>query len=275
MVDEILFKIRGGDVMISSVGISLSRNSRVYQFDPNHLELKKGDSVVVETARGIQFGTVMGDIKQVDEKNVVLPLKKVLRYASKEDILQHEKNEKEEQKALQDAKRISATLNLSMHFIDASFTLDRTQLLLNYVAEERIDFRELAKKLAQIYRTRIELHQIGVRDKAKLVGGIGPCGRFLCCNSFLTNFDSVSINMAKNQYLSLNPTKINGVCGRLLCCLNYEDDVYRELRKGMPDLGSQMPTEEGLGKVVSVDLFHRTYQVELKNKSILEIKVDA
>ncbi len=163
-------------------------------------------------------------------------------------------------------------MNLDMRIIDVSFTFDRTQLFVVFVADNRVDFRELAKKLAQIYKTRIELRQIGVRDKAKEIGGIGPCGRTLCCNSFLSDFDSVSINMAKNQYIALNPAKINGSCGRLLCCLNYEDETYTELKKGMKDIGTIIETPNGSGRIIDVNLFKKTYNVELVDKTIVTVE---
>lgn len=257
--------------MYEVVGVSFSKNGRIYYFSTKNLTLEKGMNVIVETERGLQYGTVKTNIKNEQEGNLVFPLKNIIRIATDEDNNQHQKNIKDSSKALLDAKKISSQLKLNMAFIDASFTLNRTQLLFNFVADERIDFRELAKKLAQIYKTRIELRQIGVRDKAKEIGGLGPCGRFLCCNLFLTDFNSVSINMAKNQYLALNPTKINGVCGRLLCCLNYEDEVYTELKKGLPDLGTIAQTDKGMGKVIAVDIFKRTYKVELKNKEVIEI----
>ena len=161
-----------------------------------------------------------------------------------------------------------------MNFVDSYFTFDKNQLIFSFLSDNRVDFRELAKKLAQKYKTRIELRQIGVRDKAKKIGGIGPCGLFLCCNTFLTDFNSVSINMAKNQFLALNPSKINGMCGRLLCCLGYENDTYTELKKNMPRIGMMADTPMGMGKVVDVDVFKRTYKVDLKEKGIIEFSRD-
>ena len=197
-----------------------------------------------------------------------------MRKATDEDLKQYDENFKNAEKALAEAKKISKDLNLDMNFLDAFYNLDKSQLLFSFLADDRIDFRELAKKLAQKYKTRIELRQIGVRDKAKRVGGLGPCGLFLCCNSFLTDFNSVSINMAKNQFLALNPSKINGVCGRLLCCLGYENDVYTELKKDFPKLGSIIETEYGIGKIVEIDVFKRTYSVDLKEKGIVEFKLE-
>ena len=161
-----------------------------------------------------------------------------------------------------------------MNFIDSYYTFDRSQLLLYFNADDRIDFRELAKKLAQKYKTRIELRQIGVRDKAKMIGGLGPCGLFLCCNSFLTDFNSVSINMAKNQFLALNPSKINGVCGRLFCCLGYENDLYTEIKKKYPKVGSVLTTKKGTGKVTSIDIFRNVVAIDLKENGIVEIEVE-
>ncbi len=253
------------------VGIVFPDSENIYYFETGNLQLVKGQNVIVETERGIQYGMVKIKPYQEREENLMLPVKKVLRISNSDDEKQHEQNIKDGRKALKDVIRIAKQLNLDMHFINASFTHNRSQLLFKFVSDERVDFRELAKKLAQIYKTRIELRQIGVRDKAKEVGGIGPCGRFLCCSSFLREFTSVSINMAKNQYLALNPTKINGVCGRLLCCLNYEDETYSELKKDMPEIGYVVKTKEGTGKVVSVNLFKKTYQVELKDNQIVEV----
>ena len=173
-------------------------------------------------------------------------------------------------KALTEAKKLCASLDLDMNFVDAYYYFDNSQLLFSFLSDNRVDFRELAKKLAAKYKTRIELRQVGVRDKAKKIGGLGPCGLFLCCNSFLTDFNSVSINMAKNQMLALNPSKINGICGRLLCCLGYENDTYTELKKDLPKIGLVADTPLGMGKVVALDVFKKTYSVDLKDKGIVE-----
>ena len=260
--------------MYEVVGIKFESANRLYYFEINSLNLKKGDKVVVETEKGIQFGIVSTEKKTIEEKDISSPLKKVLRLATDEDIKQNKKNEELSEKALEDAKNISKKLSLNMNFIGAYFTLDKNQLIYNFVADERVDFRELAKRLASIYKTRIELRQIGVRDKAKEIGGLGPCGRFLCCNSFLTDFNSVSINMAKNQYIALNPTKINGICGRLLCCLNYEDEQYTEMKKDFPELGVHLKKGNISGKVVSHNLFKRTYTVECSDKSLVEFPLE-
>ncbi|MBQ7137225.1 MAG: stage 0 sporulation protein [Bacilli bacterium] len=260
--------------MYEVVGIKFASANRLYYFEINSLPLKKGDKVIVETEKGIQFGSVSTEIKNIEEKDVSTPLKKVLRIATKEDLKQNQKNEELNKKAIEDAKKISNKLDLKMNFIGAYFTLDRNQLIYNFVSDERVDFRELAKRLASIYKTRIELRQIGVRDKAKEIGGLGPCGRFLCCNSFLTDFNSVSINMAKNQYIALNPTKINGICGRLLCCLNFEDDQYTEMKKSFPEIGVHMKKGNISGKVVSHNLFKRTYTLECTDKTLVEFVLD-
>lgn len=257
--------------MYEVVGVKFDSSNRLYFFETNFFDLKKGDNVVVETEKGLQFGTVLSNKKNVDEKDVMLPLKKVIRIADECDKKNQQDNRRLASKALEDAKLYAQKLNLPMNFIGAYFTLDKNQLIYNFVADERIDFRELAKKLAAIYKTRIELRQIGVRDKAKEIGGIGPCGRFLCCNVFLTDFNSVSINMAKNQYIALNPNKINGVCGRLLCCLNYEEQQYTEMKKDYPDIGSYVKTVSGSGKVVSHNLFKKSYTVETKDKILVEV----
>ena len=255
--------------MYDVVAVSFNNSKSIDYLLYDNLSLKRGNFVVVETDNGLQLGIVKKPGYKEKKENLVLPLKSVLRLATEDDIKQDEINKKNAEKALCDAKKFSKELGLNMNFIEAFYNLDRTQLMFYFLADERIDFRDLAKKLAQKYKTRIELRQIGVRDKAKRVGGLGPCGLFLCCNSFLTDLSSVSINMAKNQFLALNPTKINGVCGRLLCCLGYENELYSELKKDLPKIGSIMETEHGLGKVVEVDVFKQSYSVDLKNKGIV------
>ena len=255
------------------VGISFEKENKVYNFDSNGKELSLNDYAIVETERGLSFGRVVVEPYEIDEKDIGKALKPVVRKADADDIKQNEKNMKEANKALLDARKISEKLDLNMIIIDATYTFDKSQLLFHFLADSRIDFRELAKKLAQNYKTRIELRQIGVRDKAKMVGGLGPCGRFLCCSSFLTDFNSVSINMAKNQLLALNPTKINGICGRLLCCLSYEDDVYTEIKKSMPSVGEIYNKNGVEGKIISLNVLKKTVTIETKNKSIIEVDV--
>ena len=260
--------------MVDVVVVSVLETKSIYYLSPNSLELKKGDKVVFETENGLLVGSVCKETYQEKSKNLDLPLSKVIRFVSKEDEKTLEKNKEKADKALNDAKRISKEMNLDMNFVEAYFYLDSSQLVFLFLADERVDFRELAKKLAAKYKTRIELRQVGVRDKAKKIGGLGPCGLFLCCNSFLTDFNSVSINMAKNQMLALNPTKINGICGRLLCCLSYENDTYTEMKKDLPKIGLVADTPLGMGKVVSVDIFKKTYSVDLKEQGIVTISKD-
>ena len=255
--------------MIDVVVVKSLQTNGIYYLAPNTLELKKNDEVVFETENGPLIGVVCKETYKEKKDNLVLPLDKVLRIADKKDHDKYNKNVSEAEKALEDAKKYSNKLELDINFVDAYFNLDKSQLVFLFLSETRIDFRELAKKLAAKYKTRIELRQVGVRDKAKRVGGLGPCGLFLCCNSFLADFNSVSINMAKNQMLALNPTKINGLCGRLLCCLGYENDTYTEMKKGLPKIGLVADTPLGMGKVVSVDIFKKTYSVDLKDQGIV------
>ena len=253
------------------VGITFNKKSRIYNFDSGHFDLNIGDNVIVETEKGLQYGTVVTDIKEIGENELSYPLKEVIRCATKKDSQINSKNNQDAGKALIKAREIVEELNLDMNIIDASYTFDRKQLLFNFLADERIDFRELAKRLAAIYRTRIELRQIGVRDKAKEIGGLGPCGRMLCCNTFLTDLNSVTINMAKNQLLALNPTKINGSCGRLLCCLAYEDVVYTKLRENLPDVGDEYKDKDVSGKVINIDILSQKIFVEDKQGNIHEV----
>lgn len=249
--------------MIDVIGVSFKEKGRIYYFSPKNMKLKKNITVVVETERGLQFGKVETDVMQIDSKKIKTPLKNILRIATKKDYENYKKNIKDASLALAKCKKLVSKHNLDMQIIDAIYTLDRDQLVFHFIADNRVDFRSLAKDLASIYKTRIELRQVGVRDKAKEIGGIGPCGRKFCCAQFLNDFDSVSINMAKNQNLSLNPTKINGVCGRLLCCLNYEDETYKECRKCLPEIGTKVKIKEGTGVVVSLDILNNSYLVDI------------
>ncbi len=256
------------------VAVSFPETKSVYFLSPNSLTLKKGDEVVFESDAGLLVGVVCKTVYQEKEKNLILPLKKVVRLLTKDDYKKVEKNKKTSEKALIDAKKISIDLGLDMGFVDSYFSLDNSQLILSFVSYDRVDFRDLAKKLAQKYKTRIELRQIGVRDKSKRIGGLGPCGLFLCCSTFLNDFNSVSINMAKNQLLALNPSKINGICGRLLCCLGYENDTYTELKKNLPKMGLVTETPMGMGKVVSLNIFDNSYSVEIKDQGIFKFYGD-
>jgi len=255
------------------VGIKLNETGKTYYFNSNGFNLNDGDNVIVETEKGLQFGTVVATL--IDEtKNGKLEYKNVIRIANKNDCKKNTKNVNDALKAIVKCNELIEQYGLEMKIIDASYTFDREQLIFRFVSDSRVDFRQLAKDLGAIFKTRIELRQVGIRDKAKEIGGFGPCGRKLCCNNFLTEFDSVSINMAKNQNLSLNPTKINGVCGRLLCCLKYENDNYTEYKKDLPDVGHKVKTEKGEGKVISVDVFKRTYKVMLPENEILVVEVN-
>jgi len=256
------------------VGVSFNKKGRVYNFNANNFDLNIGDTVIVETEKGYQYGYVATNIKNIDESTFSIPLKDVVRLSTKKDDQNYLKNSQDSGRALNKAREIVEELHLDMHIMDASYTFDRKQLLFNFTADDRVDFRELAKRLAAIYKTRIELRQIGVRDKAREVGGIGPCGRMLCCNTFLTDLNSVTINMAKNQMLALNPTKINGSCGRLLCCLSYEDIVYSKLRDNLPEIGETYTNKNVSGKVVNIDILAQKIYVLDKQGNTIEVKLD-
>ena len=258
--------------MIEVVGISFSDSNKIYYFLPDGIDLEKEMKVIVETEKGEQLGTVTTSLINIEHRQLVAPLKNVLRIATASDEKKHNENLEAAKRALRNAEKIVKDLKLDMQIINANFTFDKKQLLFNFLSDDRVDFRILAKKLAGIYKTRIELRQIGVRDKAKDVGGQGQCGRNLCCSSFLKDLNSVSINMAKNQNISLTPQKINGVCGRLMCCLSYENDAYYEYKKGLPKPGETIRTKEGKGKVIDIDIFNRVYKVELEDSKIIEIQ---
>ena len=253
------------------VAVSVPETKSIYFLSPNDLDLKRNDEVVFESENGLLVGFIKKEKYNENKDNLVLPLYKVLRITTNDDKKIIDKNNKISNEALVEARKLNDKLDLNMNFVDAFLNFDGSQLLFTFLADDRVDFRDIAKKLAQKYKTRIELRQIGVRDKSKKVGGLGPCGLFLCCNSFLTDFNSVSINMAKNQMLALNPSKINGNCGRLLCCLGYENDNYTELKKEFPKIGSKVDTSFGEGVVVSIDLFGRSYSVDLGEKGITKV----
>lgn len=259
--------------MVKVVGIKFNNGGRIYYFSPGKLNIKINDNVIVETERGMQFATVATDIISQDSDKVFLPLKDVIRIATKEDKTINLKNISDANKALEYAKKIVEKEQLDMKLYEASYTFDRKKLVFKFVADERVDFRELAKLLAAKYKTRIELRQIGVRDKAKEIGGFGPCGRPLCCSDFLTNFDSVSINMAKNQGIALNPTKINGVCGRLLCCLGYEDGTYTEYKKDLPKHGEMIKYEGKVGRVSELNILKRSYKIKTEENEEIEVNL--
>ena len=250
--------------MIKVVGVRFKKAGKIYYFDPTDLKIEKGNYVVVETARGIEFGECVIGVKEVREEDIVAPLKSVIRIASQEDIDKHFDNKAKEEAAFNICFNKIQEHKLTMKLIDVEYTFDNNKVIFYFTADGRVDFRELVKDLATIFKTRIELRQIGVRDEAKMLGGLGPCGRPMCCSSFLGDFASVSIKMAKEQNLSLNPTKISGICGRLMCCLNYEQSTYEDIRKRMPQVGSIVKTEEGTGEVISNNTVKETVRVKYK-----------
>lgn len=261
--------------MYDVVGVRFKKAGKIYYFDPGDLSIQKDDFVIVETVRGVEYGKVVIAPKKVEEHDVVLPLKKVLRIADQKDRLIVEENRDAAKEAYEVCCEKVSTHQLDMKLVDVEYTFDRNKVIFYFTADGRVDFRELVKDLAAIFRTRIELRQIGVRDEAKMLGGIGPCGRMLCCSSFLGDFDPVSIKMAKDQNLSLNPTKISGLCGRLMCCLKYENDQYEDAKELLPDLGEVIETPEGLGKVVGLNILERVLQVEIADEQrVLEYTLE-
>lgn len=255
------------------VEVKFDYNNTVSFFKYDNLNLKNNLTVIVDSDKGLQYGKVVKIIEDTSSFEGV-DLYNVVRITTKKDYLHHLENKKLEAIALKKCREMVVENNLSMSILDANYNFDRSQLVFRFIADERVDFRQLAKDLGAIFHSRIELRQIGIRDKAKEVGGLGPCGRALCCTSYLKNFDSITINMAKNQNVSLNPTKINGVCGRLLCCLKYENDYYVGVKKQMPKVGSTVNYMDKTGKVVSVDLLKKKYVIELENKEKIEVDLD-
>ena len=264
--------------MVKVVGIRFRNAGKIYYFGPGKLQLKAGMHVIVETARGVEMGTVMTDPREVSEESVVQPLKPVIRIATEQDEKQAEKNRQKEKEAFKICLEKIAKHKLDMKLVEAEYTFDNNKLLFYFTADGRIDFRELVKDLAAIFKTRIELRQIGVRDETKILGGIGICGRPLCCHTYLSEFAPVSIKMAKEQNLSLNPTKISGVCGRLMCCLKNEQETYEYLNKQLPNIGDQVMTPEGIkGEVQSVNVLRQLVKVIMDvndEKEIREYKVE-
>lgn len=252
--------------MIKVIGVRFKKAGKIYYFDPAGLDIEKGNFVVVETARGIEFGECVIGLKEINENDVIAPLKSVLRVATDSDIEKHNQNKEKEKDAFSICLKKIVEHKLTMKLIDVEYTFDNNKVIFYFTADGRVDFRELVKDLATIFKTRIELRQIGVRDEAKMLGGLGPCGRPMCCSTFLGDFASVSIKMAKEQNLSLNPTKISGICGRLMCCLNYEQSTYEDIRKRIPKVGSIVKTEGGTGVVVSNNIIKESVKVKLKCK---------
>ena len=264
--------------MIKIVGVRFRKAGKIYYFDPAGMEIETGTHVIVETARGIEFGTVMIPPREMEEDGVVQPLKPVIRIATEADEITEQKNKEKEKDAFQICLEKIAKHKLEMKLVEAEYTFDNNKLLFYFTADGRIDFRELVKDLASVFRTRIELRQIGVRDETKILGGIGICGRPLCCSTYLSEFIPVSIKMAKEQNLSLNPTKISGVCGRLMCCLKNEEETYEYLNSRLPNVGDYVTTIEGLkGEVQSVSVLRQLVKVIVEvndEKEIREYKVD-
>ncbi|HIX15560.1 MAG TPA: stage 0 sporulation family protein [Candidatus Hungatella pullicola] len=259
--------------MMNVIGVRFRNAGKIYYFDPAGMDIKAGDHVIVETARGIEYGYVVLGTREVDESKVVQPLKTVIRMATKEDEAIEKRNHEKEKEAFRICKEKIKKHGLQMKLIDAEYTFDNNKVLFYFTADGRIDFRELVKDLASVFKTRIELRQVGVRDETKIVGGIGICGRALCCHSYLSEFVPVSIKMAKEQNLSLNPTKISGVCGRLMCCLKNEEETYEELNSKLPNVGDYVTTDDGLkGEVHSVSVLRQLVKVVVTIKDEKEIR---
>ncbi len=263
--------------MQTVIGVSFREAGKIYYFDPDGLELKKGDQVIVETARGVETGEVVLEEKEVSKDEIVSPLKPVIRKSTLKDKARDERNRELENEAYEICLEKIEEHGLPMKLIDVEYTFDHNKILFYFTADGRVDFRELVKDLARIFKTRNELRQIGVRDEAKMVGGLGPCGRPACCATFLRDFEPISIKMAKKQNLSLNPAKISGLCGRLMCCLRYESDIYKKLKKELPDIGEEVELNVGSGEVVDRNLVKKTLKVNIGNedkKDIIEVDVE-
>ena len=269
--------------MIEVIGIRFKKAGKLYYFDPDGLKIEEGSHAIVETVRGIEYGTVIKGNTMVDDSEVIQPLKKVIRQATSEDDACEAENREKEKEAFGICEEKIAKHGLDMKLIDVEITFDHNKLIFYFTSDERVDFRELVKELASVFRTRIELRPRGVRDEAKMMNGIGICGRSLCCATFLGDFQPVSIKMAKEQSLSLNPTKISGICGRLMCCLKYEEDVYEELNKKMPNVGDIISTVDGTGEILSTNVLMQVVKAAVRKKendpptidfySVNEIKV--
>ncbi len=266
--------------MTTVIGIRFKKACKIYYFDPVDIDIDKGDFAIVETVRGLEYGHVVVGKRQLQEHEIVQPLKPVLRKATSQDSAKYEQNKKKEKEAFTICEEKIKNHNLQMKLLDVEYTFDVNKIIFYFTAEGRIDFRELVKDLAAIFRTRIELRQIGVRDQAKMLNGIGSCGRTLCCATFLGDFEPVSIKMAKDQNLSLNPTKISGICSRLMCCLKYENHLYVseksccDRKEKLPKVGSQVMTSLGEGTVVNLNKKERTAAIKLSETNIVNISFD-
>jgi cell fate regulator YaaT (PSP1 superfamily) len=260
--------------MLEIVPVNFRRAGKLYYFDPAGLALRKGDTVIVETQRGVDMGEVKADIREVAPEQVALPLRRVVRVATPEDFARREANQAKEQSAQDLCRRRIEARVLPMKLLTTEYAFDGNQVMFYFAAEGRVDFRELVKDLAAVLRTRIQLHQVGARDAAKLLGGIGPCGRGLCCATWLTTFEPISMKMAKEQSLFLNPTKFSGACGKLMCCLRYEYDSYRETKARLPAVGTTVTTPRGQGKVVGHNVIREWVIVEIPDMGPFECRAD-
>ena len=259
--------------MIRVVGVKLS-NGRVHEFDPLDLDLHKGDPILVDNGKGLCLGRVAAEPREKEKKSLLKTLRKVTRRATEEDMIQDRTNRSLEEEGFQFCLERIKTRKLNMNLVKVEFSFDRSKALFYFTSEKRVDFRELVRDLAARFKTRIEMRQIGVRDEAKMIGGVGPCGREFCCSRFLSTFDLVSVKMAKEQNLALNPSKISGACGRLMCCLAYEYEIYCEFRRGLPKMGRRVTTSHGEGKVIRQNMMNRTVTVELEGGAEVTITVE-
>ncbi|TFJ93018.1 PSP1 domain-containing protein [Lentibacillus salicampi] len=261
--------------MVEVIGVRFKKAGKLYYFDPGNNDLEIDQYVVVETVRGIEFGRVVITNRQVDEEDVVLPLKRVIRVADEQDKRTVVENQELAEVALESCTQKIKDHQLDMNLANVEYTFDRNKIIFYFTADGRVDFRNLVKDLAATFKTRIELRQIGVRDEAKMLGGVGPCGRLLCCSTFLGDFEPVSIKMAKDQNLSLNPAKISGLCGRLMCCLKYENDNYETAKRELPDIGEHVKTPYGEGKVTGLNILERVIHIEIPEKErVIEYTLD-
>ena len=249
--------------MVKVVGVKFKNAGKVYYFGPGENQVSLGDHVIVETARGLEYGTVAMDETEIPEEEIVTPLKDIIRPANEEDQKKHQQNLEKRDDAMRLCQEKIDAHGLEMKLIDVEYTFDNSKVVFYFTADGRVDFRELVKDLASVFRMRIELRQIGVRDEAKMLGGVGNCGRGLCCHTWLRDFEPVSIKMAKVQNLSLNPTKISGICGRLMCCLKFENELYSQLKKGMPNAGERVKTPDGRAIVVDTNILESTVRTRL------------
>jgi len=259
--------------MVKVVGVRFKKAGKIYYFDPGEFNIELNQNVIVETARGVEFGLVVVANTEVEDDKIVAPLKKVIRVADEEDKKHYEENAKKEKEAFDICLQKISDHSLEMKLIDVEYTFDNNKVLFYFTADGRVDFRELVKDLASVFRTRIELRQIGVRDEAKMMGGLGVCGRVLCCKAFLGDFQPVSIKMAKEQGLSLNPSKISGACGRLMCCLKYEQDAYEEIIERVPKEGAIVETPDGQGVVMGISLLKELVKVRLDKDNETDLMI--